>query len=253
MGPPKTRSTADDGESLEVIEFLSGGKFRKLLDEIVSSKVTELTKQIVDLTNEVKLLRESNADLIRLLTRNDNDISTTVAEKSVEINNKPVSKQSYAAALSDNKVKDYKKQKQNIAEIAGDKSGGGVVGDVGVDVEVRAPTRRGKRAAVVGSCEREPSAQARGFVAAPRKLHVYVGRCSATTQCDDIQGWLRSVWSAHEFEVTKLNSKGSNASFRIAAPMELEGELYDALNWPKGVVVKQFKFFRSSNAKRSPE
>lgn len=85
------------------------------------------------------------------------------------------------------------------------------------------------------------------FKAPEKKLWVYVGRCDASTTADQIKDHLKETWPNSRYEVNKLNTKGSNASFQIGVDFNesLVDTLYDPSYWPEGIAVKRFKFFRN--------
>ena len=89
---------------------------------------------------------------------------------------------------------------------------------------------------------------ATNFKATSRKLWLHVGRCDKDTTVNQIKKHVNEIWKEHRFEVEKLSSKGSNASFRVSVDYhtDLIQTLYDPNCWPNGIVVKQFKFFRTA-------
>lgn len=86
------------------------------------------------------------------------------------------------------------------------------------------------------------------LVAAKPRLWLYVGRCSPSTTEDQVNSYLSRKCPGYNFEVTKLNSKGKNTSFKIGADKTLEGDLYSASFWPTDILVKRYIFFRANNS-----
>lgn len=81
------------------------------------------------------------------------------------------------------------------------------------------------------------------------KIWLYIGRCNKSTTESNVQNHLRTNWPTQQFDVLKLDSKGTNSAFRISCAHNetLRSQLYDPSKWPKGIVVKQFRFFRRNN------
>ena len=68
--------------SCEVIQFLKSNEFSQLVMDIVDTKVIALKNEVCDLKNEIKVLKESNIDLIKLLTA-DQHISLIQKKKRI--------------------------------------------------------------------------------------------------------------------------------------------------------------------------
>jgi hypothetical protein len=60
-----------------------------------------------------------------------------------------------------------------------------------------------------------------------------------------VNRYLQKKWPQLAFEVEKLQSKGSNSSFKVSTQYDkdLLTLFYTPSNWPEGVVIKQFRFF----------
>lgn len=250
----KKQSADDDDQGDDVVAFLCSDKFQKIVDDIVSTRLAELTERVNSLQNEVKSLRESNIDLIKLLSSNvgGGGVKNNRNNKIVNVNvDNASSKQSYSGKLSDDGIKNSIKPG---VDSANRKNANRITASDGKKTTadrhtVNDKSERKESKIIVGSSERSMKGQASGFIAAERKLHVYVGRCSSTTKCEDISAWLKSTWADSDFEVTRLDSKGSNASFRVAVDTKLADSIYEADLWPKGIIVKKFRFFRPKSFK----
>ncbi|KAK9752737.1 hypothetical protein QE152_g3937 [Popillia japonica] len=66
--PPSLRSNGDKNEDL--ISFMKSEEFTEIIDSIVNKQVKHLNEIINELKSEIQVLKESNIDLIRLLTKN---------------------------------------------------------------------------------------------------------------------------------------------------------------------------------------
>nr|CAI5849305.1 unnamed protein product [Callosobruchus analis] len=84
-----------------------------------------------------------------------------------------------------------------------------------------------------------------GFAGADRRLWIYVGRCKQNSTEAGVGEYLQKKSPGHNFTVVKLNSKGYHHSYRVEADTELKDVLYNGDYWPKGVLVKKFKFLKN--------
>lgn len=80
-----------------------------------------------------------------------------------------------------------------------------------------------------------------------KKTSILVGRLDLKVTTDDLKDYLKSTFGETEcflVEEQKVRS-GEYRSFRVEARLDILGELLCHSNWPEGVLVKKFRFFRS--------
>lgn len=76
------------------------------------------------------------------------------------------------------------------------------------------------------------------------KIWIHVRRCKQETSVEHIETYLKNKFQDKRFDITKMESKGAYASFRVGADQELRDVLYNPDTWPLGVAVRRY-FFRS--------
>lgn len=87
------------------------------------------------------------------------------------------------------------------------------------------------------------------FLCAQRRAWMYVGRVGEKVQESEIEQHLNEKFPDEEFSIEKLSKRdimSNSSSFKIGASLSLVDELYKPQNWPAGVVVKRFRFFRGA-------
>lgn len=89
------------------------------------------------------------------------------------------------------------------------------------------------------------------FSGAPKRAWVYVGRVGDKVQEGQIEEHLKGKFLGKHFLIDKLPDRegARNSAFRVGADMSLLENLYKPENWPLGVMVERFGFFREKNNK----
>lgn len=77
--------------------------------------------------------------------------------------------------------------------------------------------------------------------------YVYVGHIKGNVQEDIMQEHLQVNWPNCSFHVKKLETKGSNSSFKVSLELNNKQLLFDDSKWPSGVIVKDYVFFRNAS------
>lgn len=79
-----------------------------------------------------------------------------------------------------------------------------------------------------------------------RKTSVFVSRLDRTVSTDDLHEYLRSTFGADEtFKLEEQTVKsGDYRSYRVEASLDLLDRLLDPAYWPENVYIKKFRFFR---------
>lgn len=194
---------------------------------------------------EVSDLKESNIEMVRLLSnpkhmKNFNGITSSYAviENNLELNASQESISSVDTVIEGKlspQRKEITKKRQHTNGYHRHKN---------VLNKTRNSARNStKNTNVIVGNSQDAAAE---FTASTSRLWLYVGRCKMDSKPENIKSYLENRSPGHSFEVTKLPSKGRNASYRVEADKELQDILYDPSYWPQGVIVKRFKFkFRS--------
>lgn len=88
------------------------------------------------------------------------------------------------------------------------------------------------------------STQESGGLAAEKRVWLYVGRCRSDLTEDRMRAFLQGKKPGYNFEITKLTTRGVNASFKIGVSNQLKEDVYDPSFWPANILIKRFRFFR---------
>ena len=83
-----------------------------------------------------------------------------------------------------------------------------------------------------------------------RKRGWYFGKIDKGTKSDTIQDFLKEKYS-RDFTVEALPVRDDalSISFKLGADLDLLKQLEDSANWPRGVIIKRFSFFRRQTGK----
>lgn len=201
----------------------------RVMEDIVKKHTQKLLTEISSLKTQVQKLTESNEDLKMLL----NERKEPPCAPENDVGNSSQARNFHKSTISDDSAAN-KKQEQK-GEPKSRKTADGMVIKSKQSEFVSAKIVRGTALDEGGSHE---------FSAAVRKTWLYVGRCRPETTEEHITSWLTDKFPGRSFTASPLQSKGY-PSFRVGADAAIEDVLYEASTWPKDVLVKRFKFFRS--------
>lgn len=84
------------------------------------------------------------------------------------------------------------------------------------------------------------------FASAVRHAWLYVGRVGTHVREEDVAKYLQEKFPNENFLVTTLPKRENahSVAFKVGADMDLLDDLSRAETWPRGVLVKRFRFFR---------
>lgn len=271
--PPGLRSSEKSERSDEVvINFLKSSDFLHIISDIVEKKTSSLQSEITALRNELKVIKESNIDLIKLLSTqntNKNIFSKTKDEEVKHINSN--SKVTFADKLSSSK-----KSTKNISSKEPDKmqvlssmdkniqpnseklnisnnkkvdDGTQVLSSVNNNVQSESDktvtlnisnNKINKRKTVVyGTADTNCTIKA-----VSRYKHFHVFRLDPELSTDVLADYIRTK-NVPGARVEKLKSKYPDeySSFRVSVPDSHANDILDPSFWPKNTCVNRF-FFR---------
>lgn len=86
-----------------------------------------------------------------------------------------------------------------------------------------------------------------GFSAYSRKAWFYVGKVQPGTGSEKISSYLKNKYPSVDVTVEKLQSHENaiSESYKVGVDYSMLEKFNDPLNWPTGVLVKRFVFFRN--------
>lgn len=83
-----------------------------------------------------------------------------------------------------------------------------------------------------------------GLVAGEKKAWLYLGRLHSDTTEEAVKKYISDSFADVTATVERLESKGSNASFKVGVDFEKKDKLFNSSVWPKDAVLKRFLFRR---------
>ena len=86
------------------------------------------------------------------------------------------------------------------------------------------------------------------ITAAPRHLWFHIGKLDLKTNKEMLLNYLEAKFSNEKFMVEMLpkRDEAKSISFKVGASFKLKEDMEKAENWPTGVAVRRFTFFRKS-------
>lgn len=112
-------------------------------------------------------------------------------------------------------------------------------GDVQVATSISGKRFSNSRGFVVGTSDNTDT-----IVAGEKRAWFYVGRVKGGTNADAIKNLITSKLPGVTPTVDKLDSIGTNDSFKVSVEFDRRDELLDGSIWPKNVIIKRFLFKR---------
>lgn len=249
---------------------------REIIADLIKLETMVLVKKISALEFEVHKLNVTNQKLVETFSNNqcDNPVQLINSDEEIQSDSEPDLDSSIETVIAtpadkvsekqpSKKVKS--KQRKNVEDIVNRNQRRRNIRGINDTTSSNSHTpsknknnnpkntsnRRRSNKNIRGTDENNSSS----FQAPPQKLWLHVGRCDKKTTEANVMTHLNKTWPKHQFEVKILPSQGSNVSFRVGVNYEehLLQSLYEPLFWPRGIVVKKFKFFRGVFKSRESE
>lgn len=86
------------------------------------------------------------------------------------------------------------------------------------------------------------------FSSAKRRVWIHIGKVEVNTSEEMIKSHLHKLFPNRLFviEQQKISEGANSTSFKVGGDMDLMNELYNSENWPSGVTIRRFGFFRQN-------
>lgn len=93
------------------------------------------------------------------------------------------------------------------------------------------------------------------FVGVKPKVWIHLGKVKLKTSEEEIKSHLKLIFPGRSFIVEAMQTRNGahSMAFKIGGDMDLKDELYNSENWPSGVTVRRFTFFRKNPVSETPE
>lgn len=224
----------------------------------ISALVAPLEQRISAVSDEVSVLRQSNVDLVRLLTSfppsKDMTMPTKTSQgKFSDVNTHERSGEGVsppATGVSAPKIQ----VRASAPDIAGDssrsnksrsRSSRSPTVDDSAALSSRRPTRKTRPPAIIGSCKTKNTQLSAAAIR--KKTSIFVSRLDTRVSEEDLTDYLHATFGATESFVVEEQRvrSGDYRSYRVEADLGLLDRLLCADSWPENVFVRRFRFPRS--------
>lgn len=235
-------------------------KYLNLIIEQKDILITELSDKISILKKQVDLLEkfdsyrknsiQSNGARInksplpsgQVTSANTISSQGTMWKKPVSFKNKRGTNESEdICSLSVNKISNQK----NEGSISQEESTDGTK-----IVPLRKPTKDKQNLPKFIKGTRQTQTDPDAFSGTEQRIWVHVGRVQLHTTEEAIKKHLELVFPGRNFIIERLSARqdAKSLSFKIGGDFDLKEKLYMSENWPNGVTIRRFTFFRGSSA-----
>lgn len=240
-------------------------------DVIKNTLLCEIDSRISSVKDEISAVRQTNIDLVRLLT--DDRSLSLVRRPSLNVEAKcddsldatPVETEASVVPISimkppERKISSMDAPRRN----SGNKlpasqdfhsGSGSLTRKRPVGLGKALPGASGesiRNKPIIGSRRLDKSAITAATI--QKKTSILVGRLDKSVTMDNLREYLLSTFGSGEnFAIEEQMVKsGDYRSYRVETRLELLGQLLCPSSWPENVLVKKFRFFRSREAVKSP-
>lgn len=252
--PPATRANPNKDE--DPVINLKINELKDLITSIVQKETNGLQTLINELKNEVQILRESNIELIGLLTNKNYQMNIDVS-KNIKAPVPSDWKKTGSGSFS-NAAKSRNTPQENIVDLRSSTSAVEPVRKKDINIIPKEDTivnnndnelqssekwttvmkkkKSKKLNVIVGSNKENSTVKGVGKFC---YLHVY--RLAPSMKSDDIINYLKSV-NISDVQCEQLNSRFPDiySSFKVSAPAKYLEDLTKPETWPEGVCVNRF-------------
>lgn len=245
--PPKKieKDTVDDVPS----NLINSEKFKNFIKFIVQEENAILLKELNTLKEEVVILRESNIQLINLLTNNNynNNVTNLSPGKNERINNKiiPTSisnpKHTYAHAA---KTLTNTNHMEKVADKEQGPSKNNVQNsDLKRDEQTKPKFNKKKNNKVItGTLINDRSGGK--LIGVEKKVYLHISKFKhEDADIDDVKEYIKDDVDISKVDCEKLKTYfGDHTYFKLGIPHESFDTLFNADYWPRGVEISKFLF-----------
>lgn len=261
-------SKDSDGCEISLTDLLNNEIIKSVFSDIINTAIKELYNKVTTLEEEVVLLRESNIELIHLLTN-----SETINKQNLE--GKPTTKESTTptswptgnsnivstknlATKSDQTDKVYFNQQNSNNKNTARRPQKPQQADLKINGTTNKQTNYEGTSKTVSKYESQRKNSTRiygtgkqsksNLTAVDRKGWIYIGRVTPGTGIQGMREHIDVMFPKQEFIIEKLPKwkNGNTEAFKIGFSHDLLDEVYNSDNWPKGSLIKKYTFFRDT-------
>lgn len=260
-------------DSVTAMSFLRSSSFAELLSSIIKAETSELRSEISMLRSELQILKDSNVELIKMLSGATNKNLVDNNAENVRFQTyRDITSKTQQHFLSQKTTANSDKAAINVPESSNPRQMSTAVFTATTDVHPCATEKmsndnkrdesnenasnvnkeqnswltvshikKGKppQKSLIGTGKSAPgSAKITGAL---QRKWMYVGRISGKDVSEeDIMDYLKQIDGHEQFLVKKLDTKGNNSAFSVGAPSNLYDKIFDPDFWPESVSIRHF-------------
>lgn len=241
--PPETRTT----QSELIINFLKSADFEDILKSTVKKETEALLKEIEELRTEVVNLKNSNIDLIRLLTSTADQGKVSIINRNND-NTKPANalllnkKENLIKTTQDNQSREERNTEKKSTEEIAEKQTTISKGDHTLEEDTHEkwefPRRKKftRTRPIYGKAIEETP-----FKGVTKYIDYHVYRLPPKFTEEDVMNYLRSK-GIHDIKCQKMVSRYPDeySSFKISVSLKLDRAFRNPQIWPEFCVINRF-------------
>lgn len=228
-----------------------------LISRATESMLQKMATEISELRTEVRVLKESNIDLVRLLT-SDEKHKTLEEEDVVLVEHierdmpplEPKKKVPEVNSLSKNRVKTTsgkldKGSDQKSTRPAEKSNANSKIKHLTGTNHNKNPEHHNKRSVLTKKGTSQPSSL---IQPAPKGRNwIWVGGLNVTTTAENIIAYANEIWPEKDILCFDLKSKRAKKSFKLGSRDLDLAVLLAAEHWPEGTLIRPFRMERRAN------
>lgn len=233
--PPDLR-----GSSVDIINFIKSDEFVGIVGKIVKHETDHLNQTISELRNEIVMLRESNIQLIHMLTNQNNLVTSNRAptkENTLKKKNVTFAETVKCNTKNADTINKQMKEKATLDTDRPEIVNENLNRESWNIVTTKSNKRIKKREVIRGS---DTSSSIKGVVSYSH-LHVY--NLDPKTTANELNLYLKSKnIEGIECEVLQSKYPERYSSFKVSFPSKFYDEVNRAGFWPENTCINRFLF-----------
>lgn len=223
-----SKTEKDSKTNDNTLVTISKTELASIIEAIIATQTEKLINKIQILEQQVSDLRDTNVDLIKLLSDPQSKVkfqTQTVKDTFIEVDTS-------TSSSGDTIMESPRKEKQkNVRQ--------------NINRKREVSLNDTKNQIIIGKSKKQEKDDE--ILAAPKRLWLYVGRLKPKLKPNHLNNFLSKHLPNRQFTVEELRSDNNSSSFKVGADWDLQETLYSESFWPEGILIKRFRFSRPQN------
>lgn len=231
----------------EVINFVKSQEFSDIIRAIVKEETCHLQETINDLRNQVTMLKETNIELIHMLSNKENQNIKNNPVSNISESKSILTKKIVAPKIPDSVQPKIPRPNSSSQETTNTKTNLKEIDKIIIDnnknntelwsTVIGRKDKRKRRSVIRGS---DSTAQIKG-VESYNHLHVY--NLDPKLTAEDLNNYMKSKKIERvQCELLKSKHPEKYSSFKVSYPMQYHDEVHTAEFWPENACINRFLF-----------